>query len=182
MLKEADNPPVMPPDVDGPSALTGPWWIAHTKARAERALAWDLLRQRIGYFLPLAGRTTVWAGRRRTSSVPVFPSYLFFCGTRDDRQAVLATGRVCQVIEIREQARLVGEMQAVYRAIGSKLQLETYPFTAVGRRCRIARGAMRGTEGVVIRKDDVTRLVLSVSLLGQSVALQVPADVIEPAD
>jgi len=65
--------------------------------------------------------------------------------------------------------------------LNSGLKIDLYPFVAVGQRCRVARGSMRGVEGLVIAKDDVTRIVLQVSMLGQGVSLEISADVLESA-
>ncbi len=182
MLKESDNPPMLPAGVAGPGSVGLPWWVAHVKPRAEKALAWDLIARAVVHFLPMAGRTAVWGGPRRTVLTPVFPSYLFFAGDVEARLTALATGRVVSVIPVPQQATLVGELQAIHLAVKSRLTLDPYPFAVVGRRCRVARGPLRGIEGTVVRRDDAVRLVLQISTLGQSVALEVGADALEPAD
>ncbi len=182
MLKVTDNPPMLPPGASDPAAVVGSWWVAHVKPRAEKALAWDLIGRAVPHFLPMASRTAVWGGRRRTVLTPVFPSYVFFAGDASARVAALSTGRVVSVLPVPQQAMLVRELQAIHVAVGSRLTLDPYPFTAVGRRCRVARGPLRGIEGIVVRRDDAVRLVLQITTLGQSVALEVGADVLEPAD
>src|SRR4051812_19369537 len=54
MLSLDENPPIMPAQADGIDQLRGPWWVAHTKSRCEKAFAWDLHDQGIGYFLPMS--------------------------------------------------------------------------------------------------------------------------------
>ena len=187
MIKLSDNPPMLPAGVASPEALGGTWWVAHTKSRSEKALAWDLNRRGVDYFLPMAGRTFVSGGRWRTVLTPVFPSYVFVCDRPgaahgEARAAVFATNRVANVIAVPQQPTLVAELANLHRAIASKLTLDPYPFAAVGRRCRVARGPLRGTEGIVVRRDDVIRLVLGITMLGQGVSLEVTADVLEPMD
>lgn len=155
--------------------------MAHTKARSEKALAWDLLTYGINYFLPMAEKFAVWGNRRRKVLSPIFPSYLFFCGDLDQRHQVLATNRVCQVIPVHAYQQLVEELEAIRIALNSRIKMDLYPFAAVGQRCRVARGSMRGVEGIVIAKNDVARIVLQVSMLGQGVCLEISADMLEPA-
>jgi transcription antitermination factor NusG len=181
MLALSDNPPTLTESVQDLASLSGTWWVAHTKARCEKALAWDLVGRDIPYFLPMAQKVAFWGGRKRTVLNPIFSSYLFFCGDREHTSVVLATRRVCQVIEVRQREQFVRELEGIRLALSSKGSLDLYPFAAVGRRCRVARGPLQGIEGIVIKKDDETQLVLNVSMLGQGACLEISADLLEPA-
>jgi hypothetical protein len=181
MLKLSDNPPCLSDGLQTIHQFEGPCWVAHTKARAEKALARDMLSLGINYFLPMAEKSAVWGGRKRKILTPVFPSYVFFSGDPQQRHRVLATNRVCQVIAVHDRRQLIEELEAIRLALNSGLKMDLYPFVAVGQRCRVARGSMRGVEGLVIAKDDVTRIVLQISMLGQGVSLEISADVLESA-
>ncbi len=181
MLKYADNPPIRSPGMPDLHDLSGTWWVGHTKARAEKAFAWDLLRQGIGYFLPMIDCVRVSGGRKRRLMVPLFPSYVFFCGGEDDRCRALATNRLCQTLQPPDHRALVAELIQVERALASKANLDPYPFAGVGARCRVKAGPLRGIEGIVLRRDRTARLVLQVSMLGQGAAVEVDASLLEPA-
>jgi transcription antitermination factor NusG len=182
MLKLEDNPPILPPATPSLQAITGHWWIAHTKARFEKAFAFDLLRRGTGYFLPLIQRVKISGGKKRRVMLPLFPSYVFFCGGEEDRYAALATNRICRVIDPIDQAGLLSELGALETALASKAVLDPYPFAAVGRRCRVRSGPFEGIEGVVIERDGPTRLVLQVKMLGQGAAMEIDADLLEPVE
>jgi transcriptional antiterminator RfaH len=182
MLKLSENPPIRLPSLTSVVEATGEWWVAHTKARFEKAFAWDLLDRGIPYLLPMIPKLSVWKGRRRQSLVPLFSSYVFFCGGPDERYRALATNRICQVIPVREREQFLAELTAVERAIENGAPLSFYPHLAVGRRCRIARGPLRGLEGTVVQANGVTHLVLHVSILGQGAVLETSADALESAD
>jgi len=182
VLKAAENPPSLPPGVEVPAGLRGRWWVAHTKARNEKALAWDLLRHGIGYFLPLCQHVFFSGGRKRRTLIPLFTSYVFFCGDEAARRAALTTNRVCRTLEVADQERLVRELSAVQRAISASADLEPYPQAAVGRRCRVRAGPFADLEGVVVDRRARAQLVLEVSLLRVGAALLVDADLLEPVD
>jgi transcription antitermination factor NusG len=156
------------------------WWVAHTKARFEKCFAWDLQAKNIGYFLPLIERSSVSGGKRRTTMVPLFPSYVFFRGDEMARYTALTTDRLCRVIEISDQQGLTAELSAVNRALKGKAALLPYPTAVVGSRCRVTAGPFQGLEGVVVRVDDTTRLVLQVGILGQGAAMEIDAELVEP--
>jgi len=182
MLKLSDNPPMLYPELPSLRDIPGRWWVAHTKSRFEKTFAHDLCCRGISYFLPMVRRTIVSGGRRRQGLSPLFSGYAFFAGDEHARHAALATDRLCQVIPATNQARLIDELCSIQRALSGELKLDPYPWAAVGRRCRIVRGALRGLEGIVIhREDGAMRLVLQVSMLGQGVAVEVEGAMLEGA-
>ncbi len=94
MLKLSQNPPVLPPEVESVTQLSGRWWLAHTKSRCEKAFAWDLIDHSIGYFLPLIERVRISDGKKRRVLMPLFSSYVFFCGDEEDRYTAMTTSRL----------------------------------------------------------------------------------------
>ena len=182
MLKASDNPPIRPPKVDSVAELSGQWWLAHTKARFEKAFAWDLCRRNIGYFLPLVEQKRFSGGRKRSVMLPLFSSYVFFCGDDEGRYAAMATNRLCRIIAIEDQGKLVTELMAIEKVMTDNPSLELYPHVAVGRRCRISAGPLEGVEGVVVRCSRPSRIVLNVSILGQGASVEVDAGLLEQVD
>ena len=182
MLAFSDNPPVLSPGVSSVAECRGRWWVAHTRARFEKAFAADLLARSVAYFLPMAERLTLSGGRRRRGMAPLFPSYVFFCDPGDDaRHRAIATGRLCQVLNVADQRRLVGELSALELALAAKAPLAPYATAAaVGSRCRVTCGPFRGLEGTVVRDGGRTRIVLEVGMLGRGVVMEIEAGLLEP--
>ena len=181
MLKLEDNPPVLPAGIRVPGELKGDWWVAHTKSRFEKALAWDLFRRGVGYYLPLIERVRISGGRRRKVLSPLFTSYVFFCGGEDARYEAMTTDRLCQAIAIPDQGQFLSQIEAVYKALASNAHLDPYPFLATGKRCRITTGPFMGVEGIVISRDRKAKIVLEVSILGQSVVMEIDPSLLEAA-
>jgi transcription antitermination factor NusG len=182
MLKLTDNPPVLYPRAGSLAEWPGRWWVAHTKSRFEKAFAHELLARDIRFFLPMLPRVTISSGKKRRMLMPLFPSYVFFQGDHEQRYAALATDRLCQVIEVVDQASLVKDLTHLSRALAAHAPLDLHPHAAVGRRCRIIAGPFEGMEGVVIRRDRLARVVLEVRVLGQGAAMDIEADLLEPAE
>ena len=182
MLKLSDNPPILSPLAECLEELTGRWWVAHTKSRCEKAFVFNLIDHGIGYFLPLIERVRISGGKKRQVLHPLFGGYVFFCGDDEDRYRAMTTNRLCSTIEVHDQEDLRAELTAIEKALTGKAQLDPYPTLAVGRRCRIRAGAFQGLEGVVVRRDKLTRIVLQVSILGQGVAMEIDADLLELLD
>ena len=54
MLKVSENPPITWPEAESIRDFQGEWWVVHTKSRNEKALAHDLIRKNMCYFLPVS--------------------------------------------------------------------------------------------------------------------------------
>jgi len=59
------------------------------------------------------------------------------------------------------------------------VQAEPHPYLKVGQRVRVKHGPLAGTEGILIRKKDKFRVVLSVHLIMNSVAIEVEVSDLE---
>jgi transcriptional antiterminator RfaH len=180
-LALTDNPPIRPPAIESVEQMSGTWWVAHTKSRCEKRLAWDLMQRGVNYFLPLAERVRITRGRKHKVLMPLFTSYVFICGDDHDRAEALATNRVCQTLEVPDQALMARELAAIDRALQTGADLEPYPFAAVGEMCRVTAGPFCGFEGTVIQVRDGLRMVLEINALGQGASLEIEADLLEPA-
>ncbi len=134
------------------------------------------------YFLPLIERVRVSSGRKRRVLLPLFSSYVFFCGDEQDRLAAIKTNRLCRAIKVADQEKFLSELVNIERALLAKAKLDFYPFVAVGRRCRITAGYFEGVEGTVIHNNNTARIILEVSILGQGASMEVSADLLEPVD
>ena len=182
MLKLSENPPMLAPGVRSPRQLVGEWWVAHTKARCEKAFASDLLDRGIGFFLPMLDRVKLVSGKRRRVLLPLFPSYVFFCGSPEQRHRALLTERLCATIEVADQERLVTELSAIHTLLDAKLPIEPHPALSAGQRCRIINGPLAGIEGTVLQFSRPARSPPPPGLLGQGASVEIDANLLEPVE
>lgn len=182
VLKLSDNPECLHPAWMDFHRISGQWWLAHTRARAEKALAKELARRELPYFLPMTSQIRFSGGRKRHTMLPLFASYLFFAGDAPQRLTVLSSEHVCQVIEVKNQAQLADELSALHRSIASGAPLHLCEIPRLGTRCQIIRGPLEGIQGIVIREADKTRLVLQVSTIARGAAVEIDADLLEVID
>lgn len=182
MLKDSDNPPMLPTGVASVAAIAGHWWLGHVKSRAEKKLANILNARGIGYFLPMVEYSLESGGKMRHPLRVLFPSYVFFCGSENDRYLAVSSGRLCQAIDIPDQAQLKTELDAVWCALRANLVSGSCPLPPDGNRFRITSGPLTGAEGISTGTADTQpQLILPVSVLGQGVVVTVAADSVTPA-
>ena len=183
MLGLSENPPILAPGVESLTELHGTWWAAYTRPRFEKAFAHDLCSHGIGYFLPMYEKTFFSGGRRRRVMLPLFTSYVFFCGTEQDRYRAMRTNRLCHTVDVADQQRLVEELANIEAALLNKAVVAGYPGLAAGERCRIVSGPMRGAEGIVVERNCAkARMVIEVTMMRQGALVEIDEDLLEPLD
>jgi len=182
LLKESENPPTIWPEGKSVRDFTGFWWVAHTKSRNEKALANDLVRKNISYFLPMRWKMTVRNRRKFRSLLPLFSGYLFFCGDERQRIELLKTNRVANLLEVKDQEKLLVELLQIEQAVEAGANLTPHKYITTGQRCRVLAGSLSGLQGIVIRTKTTARLVLQVDMLGQAASVEIDTDMIEPIE
>ncbi|MCF8025853.1 MAG: hypothetical protein K9J79_11075 [Desulfobacteraceae bacterium] len=180
-LSPSENPDALFPedllDTDMPDK---PWRIAHVKSRREKALAGFLAKKGIGYYLPMITRKQRSASNRvRYSLVPVFPGYMFLRADDHDRYNVLHTNQVANFIEVSDPETLVCELRQIRRVLVGEMPVYPIDYLNAGQRVRVKKGPMKDVEGVIVRKHNQFRLVLSVTAIAHSLSVELDADMVE---
>ena len=158
------------------------WCAVYTRHQHEKTVSEMLEAKNFEVFLPLYESTRKWKDRRKVLSLPLFPCYVFVRGAIERRLPVLSTPGVHMIIHFGERIVTVPdeEIDAIRRTVEGQLRVEPHPFLRCGERVRVVRGSLEGVEGVLVRKKNWYRLVLSVEMLAQSVAVEIDAMDIEP--
>jgi len=182
LLTEKENPPITWPTDKYIRQFSGLWWVAHTRSRNEKALAQDLICRDVNYFLPMTWRVRRHRGRTIRSLLPLFSGYLFFCGNESQRIELLKTNRVANLIEVKDQDLLVGELSQVEHALRAGAALTPHKYIKAGQRCRVIGGALTGLQGIVVRTQNSARLVLQVDILGRATSVEISVDMLEVVD
>jgi transcription antitermination factor NusG len=161
--------------------LSRGWYALYTRHRHEKAVAKALTAKGLAVFLPLYSAPRQWKDRTKVIMLPLFSCYVFIQGSLDRHLDVVSTagvhGFVCcaGLPACIPQAEIDGVRQVVERSI----KIEPHPFIRCGDRVRVKAGPLEGIEGILIRKKNFSRLVLTVELLGKSAAVEVDVSLVE---
>ncbi len=155
------------------ASLDRRWWVVHTRARQEKSLARDLLGYRIPFYLPQVEKTAIVRGRKRTSFIPLFTSYLFMYGDEAERYTSLTTNRIAQVLLVKNADELARDLLQISRLIEYKAPLTLESRLKPGDRVRVIRGSLEGVEGTVVSRRRKCRLVVAVNLIQQGVSVEI---------
>jgi transcription antitermination factor NusG len=143
-----------------------------------------LEQREIDHFLPIYRTQHRWKdGSRVMVDLPLFPGYVFVRINASKRVGVLEVPGVVSMIGTGSRPAALPDFEVeALRAGLDPMKAEPHPLVTVGRRVRIKNGALAGVEGIVIRKKGGFRVVLTLSLLMQSIALEVDGDDVELVD
>jgi transcription antitermination factor NusG len=158
------------------------WWALYTRHQHEKVVAEMLEAKGLEVFLPLYESIRRWKDRSKTLSLPLFPCYVFVRGGLNRRLQVVSTPGVHMILSRGEHVATVpeDEIEAIRRTVEGSLRVEPHPFLKCGERVRVTRGSLEGVEGILVRKKSLYRLILSVNMLAQSVAVEINASDVEP--
>jgi transcription antitermination factor NusG len=158
------------------------WFAAYTSPRHEKHVSQHMQYRGIQNFLPLYKSIRRWKDRRKELELPVFPGYLFVRMTLRERVNVLQVPGVVQLVSFQGRPAPMSdaEIEMLQRQVSQSGQLQPHPFLTVGRRVRVINGPMVGMEGILARKKDKFRVVLSLELIQRSVAVEIDLSDIEP--
>lgn len=153
------------------------WFALQVRTRHEAGVASFLEGKGYEFFLPTYTCRRRWSDRIKEVETPLFPGYLFCRFDPRERLPILKTPGVIQVVGYNRLPVPIeeSEVQAIQALVASGLPRHPWPFLAVGDRVRIESGPLRGHEGLLLDFKGNHRLVLSVSLLQRSVAVEIDA-------
>ena len=160
------------------------WYAVVSRSRHEKLVATALTNTGITAFLPLVSEMHHWSDRQKLVEVPLFPGYVFvqIPSSPESQLRVLKTSGVVQFVGNRCGAVSITdkEISDVRAVLDQKLGCSPYPFLQLGQRVRIRGGSLDGVEGILVRRESDSKLVISIELIQRSLAVSVYNFDVEP--
>jgi len=155
------------------------WFALSTRSQREKLVATLLHNKGYEQFLPLYRCRHRWSDRMKAMDKPLFPGYVFCRFDIQKRLPILTTPGVRHIAGVGKTPLPVNddEIRGLQRIVESGLQAQPWPFLQVGERLRIEQGALQGVEGILIGIRKPHRLIVSITLLQRSVAVELDGDV-----
>jgi transcription antitermination factor NusG len=152
-----------------------PWFAILARTGRERNATF--LLENTGYecYLPVSKFVRRWSDRVKETEVPLFPGYFFCRMNPHNRLPVLTTPSVMQIVGVGKTPIAVEEQEiaAIQCAGKSGIPLMPWPYLEIGHLASIKEGPLKGLTGIVVKIKSSAKLVLSVSLLQRSVAVEI---------
>jgi transcription antitermination factor NusG len=151
------------------------WYALQVRTRWESSTATLLSGKGYQTLLPTFKSDKRWNGKFKEATEPLFPGYVFCQFDALKRLPVLVTPGVLTVVGRGRTPVPVedSEIEAIQRVAFSGVHAEPWPYLEVGQQVRIQDGVLSGLEGILTSFKGSRRIVVSVSLLCRSVALEI---------
>lgn len=159
------------------------WYAVYTKHQHEKNVARVLTLKGFETLLPLYSTIRTWKTGRKKLSLPLFPGYVFLRGRLERRVEIVTTPGVHELLcqAGRPCTIPASEIAGIQQAIDTGSQMEPHPCLECGNKVRIRKGPMEGVEGILVRKKNRYRLVISVDMLGKAAAVEIASCAVESA-
>jgi transcription antitermination factor NusG len=160
------------------------WFALRVKSRTEKMVSTIARNKGFEEFLPLYQSRRKWSDRFKSVEMPLFPGYVFCRLNPEFRLPLLTIPGVMSFVGIGKVPVPIeeAEIAAIQTAVGAGLLAEPYPFLEAGQRVRLAEGPLAGLEGLLVEVRKQQRLLVSVSMLKRSIAIEIDRHWVRPLD
>ncbi len=152
-------------------ATDRPWRVAHTKPRQEKALARELYRAEVPFYLPCQSQRVRMKDRVVVSKVPLFGGYVFVQAGSDERWRIAATKRVACFLEVRNESRLLDDLRGVRRVLDLGEPVTLADGLTRGSPVTVRTGPLAGMTGVVEQAVGGFKFVVMVDFIRRGVSV-----------
>jgi len=158
-----------------------PWFALRTRSNFEKVAAIALENKGLTPYLPTYRSRRRWSDRVVIADMPLFQGYVFCRFDPLNRLPVLTTTGVISIVGCGTEPASVDdkEIEAIEAILLSGLATEPCPFLREGQMVRVRRGSLTGVEGILTKKKSDFRLVISVTMLQRSIAVEIDREWIE---
>ena len=157
------------------------WVVTHTRPRCEKRLQDFCGINNIPAYLPLKQKKHRYGARNRVFSKPLFPGYLFCIVSDQSRMTLKQNQYVANVLVVYDQEKMLAQLRHIQRALDMGEVVEVLPYLATGKFVTVTQGPFKGMEGVVKTIKGITRVIINVDMVQQSVAVEVDSAILIPA-
>ena len=158
------------------------WYAICSTPRHEKRIHEHLTFRNIECFLPLYRSLHRWKnGCKHLIELPLFPGYLFVKIGLRQKVRVLEIPGVLSFVGTRVEPAALSDFEIETLRSGLHLQkFAPYSDLVVGEKVRIKAGPLTGLAGVLLRTTNGFRVVITLDMINQSVAVELDATDVEP--
>lgn len=158
------------------------WYVICTRPRHEKKVHEFLRYRQMECFLPLYRIIHRWKnGCKAQVELPVFPGYLFVKIRGCECVRALDIPGVLSFVGSRQRPSQLDDFEIETLQSGLHLRrFEPHSRLTVGERVRIIAGPLSGLGGILLRNKNGIRVVITLELIHQSVAVELNVEDVEP--
>ena len=152
-----------------------PWFAVAVRTRWERTVKSSIISKGYTCFVPTFKERRRWSDRWKEIESPLFPGYVFTQLDLVNRLPVLTSPGVLYIVGTGKIPTAVDpeEISAIQLVARSGFMAKPHPYLQVGQAVSISEGPLTGLRGVVLKIKSEVKLILSVTLLRRSIAVEI---------
>jgi transcription antitermination factor NusG len=151
-----------------------PWFAIQTEPKSEKKVKTLLTQRGYACLAPTYRQKRRWSDRTVTVEKPLFPMYVFCQFTSTVIGKAVSTPGVSRIVGFggRHAEISLGEIEALQLLDKSELLREPWTYIPDGTLVQVETGPLNGARGIICSDEYRRRLVISITLLQRSVAVQ----------
>ena len=151
------------------------WYALQVRSRLEERVSEMLTVKGYSVFLPTFAVRKRVGPKSEKKHVPMFPGYLFCQYSSSLTNKIVDTPGLMRIVGFENGPAPVedSEIASLRRICDSGVCATMWQHTAVGRKVRITSGPLTDVEGSFVRERSSDRIVVSISLLGRAVSVEI---------
>lgn len=158
------------------------WYVLFVRSNQEKCVAQHLSSREVEHFLPTYPWLSQWRDRKVKLLKPLFPGYVFVRLSLADRLKALLVPNVVNLVGTKNAPSIVAdeEIEWIRRGVAHG-KAEPHSCLTAGDLVVIKSGRMAGIEGVVIRMQNSTRLLVRLNSISRAFTVEVDSACVGPA-
>ena len=157
------------------------WFVLFVRSNQEKRIAHRLVEHDIEHFLPCCRSVRQWKDRRVSLEMPLFPGYLFVRLPFLNRARVLTLPNVVSLVGPKNSPSVISEEEIGWIRRGIQHgNAMPHAYLTAGQRVRITDGALSGMQGILLRIQNRTRVVVCLGSISRSFVVEVDLESVEP--
>jgi transcription antitermination factor NusG len=156
------------------------WFALQTMPRNEMKINYLLEQKGYECFTPTYRQKRKWSDRTVEINFPLFPTYVFCCLSSSAIGNVIATRGVTRIVGFggKPAEIAVEEIEALRLLAPSNLLREPWRYLPEGTPVVVETGPLAGVQGIICPDENRRQLIISITLLQRSVAIQLDEDTV----
>ena len=158
------------------------WHVAYTYPNAEKKVHKLLINIGVTSFLPMLNVISKWSDRTKQVQLPLFPNYIFINVSPKDLYVPLQIKQLLYYVSFDGKAAIVNDtlVESLKKILNGEGIVSEEEYTKAGMPVKVIHGPFAGVEGVVIKKNGKTKLVVQIEAMKRAISVEISSNMIAP--
>ncbi len=157
------------------------WYVLFVRSNQEKRVAEHLGGRDVEHYLPCYTSLRRWKDRRVTLQMPLFPGYVFVRLPLLERMKILTVPNSVSLVGAGNGPSEISaeEIDSIRRGVEHS-NAEPYPYLKEGQHVVITSGVLSGMQGILVRRQNGARVVVSLDSISRAFVVEVDAAFLKP--